>query len=64
MGEQDTLTKSYVQDTTVFADIFNMFLHDGKQVITPESLRELDTTAITIPYGADNITCQKLQRKF
>ena len=34
-----------------FADAFNYLLYDGDQVITPEELRELDTTELTVPYG-------------
>ena len=31
--------------------MFNFLLYDGKPVIQPEKLRELDTTEIAIPYG-------------
>lgn len=52
----DTITKDYVKDVTVFADIFNYYVYDGKQVIKPEELTERDSTELALPYGADNVT--------
>ena len=49
----DTITKDYLSDTVIFADVFNYYIHDGEQVISPDSLAERDTTEIAIPYGAD-----------
>ena len=46
MGQVDSVTKAYVQHNVVFADIFNQFIYDGRQVIQPDNLRELDTTAL------------------
>ena len=46
MGQVDSVTKAYVRRNVVFADIFNQFIYDGRQVIQPDSLRELDTTAL------------------
>ena len=43
MGKQDTLTKEYISDNEVFADAFNYFIYDGKQVIKKENLQELNT---------------------
>ncbi len=51
MGRIDVLTKEYMSDNEVFADAFNYFLYDGRQVIRPGRLRELDTTEIAIPFG-------------
>ena len=51
MADKDTVTKEYMQDSATFADAFNFLLYDGRQVIRPESLRPLDTTAIVLPYG-------------
>ena len=39
MSEKDTVTKSYMQDNTFFADAFNFLMYDGKQVIDPAQLR-------------------------
>ncbi len=49
----DTITKDYISDTTVFADIFNFYIYGGDQVIRPEQLEERDSTEIALPYGAD-----------
>ena len=42
-----------MSQTTVFADVFNQFLYHGRQVIASGNLVELDTTEISVPYGAD-----------
>jgi hypothetical protein len=52
----DTITKDYISDAAVFADVFNYYIHDGKQVIKPEQLEERDPTEIALPYGADGTT--------
>ncbi len=49
----DTITKDYVKDAGVFADIFNYYIYGGRQVIRPEQLTERDSTKIALPYGAD-----------
>nr|WP_305135692.1 transposase [uncultured Schaedlerella sp.] len=49
----DTITKDYVKDADVFADIFNYYIYGGRQVILPELLTERDSTKIALPYGAD-----------
>ncbi len=49
----DTINKDYISDTAIFSDIFNYYIHDGEQVISPESLAERDPAEIAIPYGAD-----------
>ena len=53
MSEKDTVTKEYMQNRETFADAFNFYLYDGEQVIKPEQLKPLDTTAIALPYGED-----------
>ena len=53
MADKDTVTKEYMQDSAVFADAFNFLLYGGRQVIRPEQLRPLDTTAIALPYGSE-----------
>ena len=40
----DTITKDYVKDAGVFADIFNYYIYGGRQVILPEQLMERDST--------------------
>ena len=49
----DTITKDYVKDADVFADIFNYYIYGGRQGILPELLTERDSTKIALPYGAD-----------
>lgn len=51
LGKIDTITKEYMKDPVIFADMFNKFLYHGKQVIRPESLIEMDSTEIVVPYG-------------
>lgn len=51
LGKIDTITKEYMKDPVIFADAFNKFLYHGKQVIRPESLTEMDSTEIIVPYG-------------
>lgn len=51
----DTVTKNYVKDAGVFADIFNYYIYGGRQVILPEQLIERDSTKIALPYGADGV---------
>lgn len=48
----DTITKDYVSDTEVFADVFNYYIYGGQQMISPEQLAERDPTEISLPYGA------------
>ena len=36
----------------VFADAFNYLLYDGKTVIEPHNLKEIDPTEIALPFGA------------
>ncbi len=50
----DIITKEYVRDAGIFADIFNYYIYGGRQVILPEQLVERDTTQIALPYGADD----------
>ncbi len=49
----DTITKDYVSDTDVFADVFNYYIYGGQQIILPEQLEERDPAEIALPYGAD-----------
>lgn len=50
MGTADTVTKAYMRENAIFADAFNYLIYDGRQVIKPESLKELDTTEIALPF--------------
>ena len=51
LGKIDTITKEYMKNPVIFADMFNKFLYHGKQVINPDNLIEMDSTEIVVPYG-------------
>ena len=54
MAAKDIITKEYMKDASIFADAFNYFLYDGKQVIDPLKLHAMDTTEISMPYREGN----------
>ena len=66
MGTKDTITKDYMADNRIFADVFNHLLYKGKNIIEPDSLQPLDTTALTVPYGAEKseVPIQKFRDEF
>ena len=41
----------YEEKITIFCRAFNYLIYDGKPVVDPERLRELDTTEIALPFG-------------
>ena len=53
MGKIDQLTNEYMSDKARFADVFNYFVYDGRQVLIPEYLHELSTVEQVFPYGKD-----------
>lgn len=52
----DTVTKDYVKNVDIFADVFNYYIYGGRQVVQPEQLIERDTVKVALPYGADGAT--------
>lgn len=62
MGVKDTVTIKYMRQNEVFADAFNYFVYGGEQVINPESLKELDTREIDVPYGGEKGAKQPVQK--
>ena len=66
MGTKDTITKDYMADNRVFADVFNHMLYKGKNVIDPDTLHPVDTTALAVPYGSDTseVPVQKFRDEF
>ncbi len=50
MGKIDSETKEYVKRPEVFVDLFNHLIYDGKEVIDPNRLQELDTASTFIPF--------------
>lgn len=64
MGRKDKLTKKYMRNPEKFADFFNGFIYEGKEVIDWKELREVDpTTLIDIPLinGRKSLTVQKIR---
>ena len=59
MGEFDKKTAEYIKRPEVFADLFNVFMYDGRFVIKPEDLRELDSRAFAAPFGGDGVMLQE-----
>ena len=41
-----------MRGNAVFADAFNYLLYDGRAVIEPENLKEMDPAGIALPFGA------------
>ncbi len=66
MGKVDDATKEYIDDPKVFADIINGYVYDGEQVVSPESLKELDPTVILTLHngGGENALKQKSRDKY
>ena len=59
MGKADVVTKEYMQDEEVFADVFNYYLYKGKTVLTPSGLKEMDTTEVVSVGQSRQETTQK-----
>lgn len=60
MGELDSITKQYMSNNVIFADVFNFRLYDGRPVIRPEDLRDMDATELEIPYrSTEKVAIQK-----
>ena len=53
MGIVDTEGKLYLSNNKYFADAFNFYLYEGREVIKEEELKELDTTGVVAPFGND-----------
>lgn len=53
MGIKDIVTKDYTKESNVFADAFNQYIYNGRQIIKPENLKPLDTNLTGIPYGVN-----------
>ena len=43
MGKSDIIAKEYMEDNTIFADVFNFLLYGGTSVLKSDHLRPLDT---------------------
>ena len=62
MGKKNTITKDYMSVPEHFADCFNYYLFDGRQIIKPSNLQPLDPTEIAIiPEDASEETVEKIR---
>ena len=59
MGAKDTKAKEFLSNNERFADLFNYYLFEGKQIIKPSDLCERDTTKVLSVFGADRKEIQK-----
>jgi len=59
MGAKDTKAKQFLSNNERFADLFNYYLFDGRQVIHPEDLEERDTVVVLSLYGRNKREMQK-----
>ena len=48
MGKSDAVTRTYMRENAVFADAVNYLIYNGKPVIKPENLREMDTAEVAV----------------
>lgn len=56
----DVVVKNYWRNNEQFADFFNAVLYEGKQVIKPDELEDMDTEE---SYVSENASCKiKLQK--
>ncbi len=60
MAEKDAVTKIYMRDNRVFADVCNFFLK--KKLIHPDNLSECDTTTLFIPKLLGDVQDKAIQQ--
>jgi len=53
MSTIDTVTKEFISDNEIFADVVNFLVFGGRKVVTPDSLVEMDSTSVAVPYGTE-----------
>ena len=62
MGKINTITKVYLSNPKYFADSFNYYLFNGKQIIKSDNLETLDPTEMAIiPREASDETVEKIR---
>ena len=53
-----------MREDTVFADAFNYLIYNGKKVIDPAKLTEIDSTEIALPFGnAEKVKAEKKRKE-
>ncbi len=55
LGKIDTVTKDYMKDPVIFADMFNKFLYLGRQVIRSEVINVTTNLKLKYPEGKGKI---------
>ena len=63
MGTTDIVTKEYMRENAVFADAFNYLIYNGKKVIDPKKLKEMDPTEIALPFGDEEKSGEDKKRE-
>lgn len=53
MGMKDAITKEYLRQNVIFADVFNYALYEGEQEIDANQLIDKDVSEISLPFGED-----------
>lgn len=59
MGAKDAKAREFLSNNERFADLFNYYLFEGRQVIRPEDLEERDTAEVLSLYGRNQKEIQK-----
>lgn len=59
MRALDTKGKEYLSDNVRFADLCNVVLFDGEQIIKAESFEERDSTEVLSVFGIDKKEVQQ-----
>ena len=59
MGRPNIVTKDYMQDPQHFADAFNYYAFDGRQVVQAEKLSEADPTELAIIFSEGRRNLQR-----
>ncbi|MBQ7706310.1 MAG: Rpn family recombination-promoting nuclease/putative transposase [Lachnospiraceae bacterium] len=62
MGKIDARTHEYLSDNRRFADVINYYIYDGKQVVKPDDLHEMDASEIVFPYSKGNNKSDVIQK--
>ena len=62
MGEADVSLKNWLKNKRRFADLFNGTVFDGKQVVKPEDLEEINSESDIIIAQADLLILTKCVR--
>lgn len=63
MSNADVVTKNYMRANKIFADAFNYLLYDGRTVIDPDGLQELDSTELAALFVDDDSSGNRESKK-